>query len=96
MAAARTAIERFMREMEVIEQLKHPHVVEFLEQGSARGQLWFAMEHVAGTNLEALANSYKGKFPIPQACRMACQVLRGLEQPTTWGSSTATSSPRTS
>ena len=32
-AAARTAIERFLREMSVIEQLKHPHIVEFLEQG---------------------------------------------------------------
>jgi len=36
-AAARSAIERFMREMSVIEQLKHPHIVEFLEQGSNRG-----------------------------------------------------------
>lgn len=79
-AAARSAIERFMREMSVIEQLKHRHIVEFLEQGSNRGQLWFAMEHVAGTNLEALANANQGRYPIPQACRMACQVLRGLEQ----------------
>ena len=80
LGAARTAIDRFMREMSVIEQLKHPHIVEYLEKGSARGQFWFAMEHVAGTNLEALANANKGKYPIPQACRMACQVLRGLEQ----------------
>ncbi len=80
LGAARTAIERFMVEMSVMKQLKHPHIVEFLEQGSTRGQLWFAMEHVAGTNLEALANANKGNYPIPQACRMACQLLRGLEQ----------------
>ena len=79
-AAARTAIDRFMREMSVMSQLKHPHIVEFLEQGSTRGQFWFAMEYVAGTNLEALANANPGKYPIHQACRMACQVLRGLEQ----------------
>lgn len=78
-AAARTAVDRFMREMEVIEQLKHPHIVEYLEQGTARGKVWFAMEYVAGLNLEVLANENKGKYPIPQACRMACQVLRGLE-----------------
>src|SRR4029079_10683470 len=70
---------RFQREMDVIKELKHPNIVEFLEQGSARGQFWFAMEHVAGTNLETLANENKGTYPISQACRMACQVLRGLE-----------------
>jgi len=78
-AAARTAIDRFQREMLVISQLKHPHIVEWLEQGMTRGQFWFTMEFVAGTNLEALANASPGHYPIDQACRMACQVLKGLE-----------------
>jgi eukaryotic-like serine/threonine-protein kinase len=60
--------------------LKHPNIVEFLESGITRGQFWFAMEYVAGTNLEALAQAEPGRFPIKQACRMACQVLKGLEQ----------------
>ncbi|MBV8557342.1 MAG: serine/threonine protein kinase, partial [Planctomycetaceae bacterium] len=79
-AAARSAIDRFMREMSVISQLKHPNVVEFLEQGMTRGQFWFAMEYVAGPNLEALVQKDPGRYPIAQACRMACQVLKGLEQ----------------
>jgi len=79
-AATRSAIDRFLREMSVISQLKHPNVVEWLEQGMTRGQFWFAMEYVAGSNLEALANADPGKYPIRQACRMACQVLKGLEQ----------------
>jgi serine/threonine-protein kinase len=66
--------------MSVLSQLKHPNIVEWLEQGMTRGQFWFAMEFVNGTNLEALANSDPGRFPIKQACRMACQVLKGLEQ----------------
>jgi serine/threonine protein kinase len=37
------------------------------------------MEYVAGTNLEALANEDPGEYPIRQACRMASQVLKGLE-----------------
>jgi eukaryotic-like serine/threonine-protein kinase len=78
-AATRSAIDRFLREMSVISQLKHPNIVEWLEQGTTRGQFWFAMEYVSGTNLEALANSNPGKYPIDQACRMACQVLKGLE-----------------
>jgi serine/threonine-protein kinase len=78
-AAARSAIDRFLREMSVISQLKHPNIVEWLEQGTTRGQFWFAMEYVSGTNLEALANAHRGKYPINQACRMASQVLKGLE-----------------
>ena len=79
-AAARTAVDRFLREMSVISQLKHPNIVEWLEQGMTRGQFWFAMEYVDGSNLEALAHQSPGKYPINQACRMAGQVLRGLEQ----------------
>ncbi len=79
-AAARSAIDRFLREMSVISQLKHPNIVEWLEQGMTRGQFWFAMEYVNGTNLEDLANTEPGRFPVHQACRMACQVLKGLEE----------------
>jgi serine/threonine-protein kinase len=77
-AATRTAIDRFLREMSVISQLKHPNIVEWLEQGMTRGQFWFTMEYVEGTNLEAIANAEKGRYPIKQACRMASQVLKGL------------------
>jgi serine/threonine-protein kinase len=78
-AAARSAVDRFLREMSVISQLKHPNIVEWLEQGTTKGRFWFAMEYVAGTNLEALADAERGKYPVDQACRMASQVLKGLE-----------------
>ncbi len=77
-AATRTAIDRFLREMSVVSQLKHPNIVEWLEQGMTRGQLWFTMEYVEGTSLEAVADSARGTYPIRQACRMAAQVLKGL------------------
>ena len=79
-ATASAAIERFLREMSVISQLRHPNIVEWYEQGTTRGQFWFAMEYVAGTNLEALAKSRPNRYPTDQACRLACQVLKGLEQ----------------
>lgn len=79
-ATTRAAIDRFQREMSVISQLRHPHIVEWYEQGMTRGQFWFAMEYVAGTNLETLAKADPGRFPINQACRLTCQILRGLEQ----------------
>jgi eukaryotic-like serine/threonine-protein kinase len=79
-ATTRAAIDRFLREMSVISQLRHPHIVEWFEQGMTRGQFWFAMEYVAGTNLETLAKADPGRYPIKQACRLACQILKGLEQ----------------
>ena len=79
-ATTRAAIDRFQREISVISQLRHPNIVELYEQGMTRGQFWFAMEYVAGTNLEALAKSDHGRYPIKQACRLTCQVLKGLEQ----------------
>ncbi len=79
-ATTRTAIDRFYREMSVISQLRHPNIVEWYEQGMTRGQFWFAMEYVAGPNLEALAKEQPGHYPTSQACRLTCQILKGLEQ----------------
>jgi serine/threonine-protein kinase len=78
-AASRSAIDRFLREMSVVSQLRHPNIVEWYEQGMTRGQFWFAMEYIEGTNLEALANADPGHYPIDQACRMTVEVLKGLE-----------------
>ena len=47
------------------------HLLEFLEQGMTRGQFWFTMEYVEGTNLEVVADAERGSYPIAQACRMA-------------------------
>ncbi len=65
--------------MSVISQMKHPNIVEYLEQGTTKGQFWFAMEYVSGPNLEEIAAAEAGKYPIVQACRMTYQVLKGLE-----------------
>jgi serine/threonine-protein kinase len=79
-ATTRSAIDRFQREMSVISQLRHPNIVECYEQGMTRGQFWFAMEYIAGTNLEDLAKSDPGRYPVNQGCRLTCQILKGLEQ----------------
>ena len=79
-ATTRAAIDRFQREMSVISQLRHPNIVEWYEQGMTRGQFWFAMEYVVGSNLESLAKAKPGRFPVKEACRLSCQMLRGLGQ----------------
>lgn len=78
-AATRTAIDRFMREMAVISTLKHTNIVECIDQGHDAGHLWFAMEYVSGISLETLVQANRGVYPVKQACRIICQVLKGLE-----------------
>lgn len=78
-ATTRTAIDRFLREMAVIGTLRHPNIVECLDQGMDDGHLWFAMEYVSGMSLETLAQANRGNYPVNQACRIICQVLKGLE-----------------
>ena len=46
-AAARSAIECFLREVTDMGQFTGPLIGELLEQGTARGQLWFAKAYVA-------------------------------------------------
>ena len=50
--------------MTVISQMKHPNIVEYFEQGTNKGQFWFAMEYVSGPNLEEIAQT-----PSPAATR---------------------------
>lgn len=78
-AAASTAIDRFLREVDVMSQLKHPNIVECLEHGFDHGQFWFAMEYIAGRNVDVLARREPNRYPIDQACRLTYQVLKGLE-----------------
>src|SRR5262249_50169133 len=70
---------RFRREISVISRFRHPNIVECYEQGMTRGQFWFAMEYIAGTNLDAVARADPGRYPVNQACRLTRQILKGLE-----------------
>ena len=78
-AAARSAVDRFSREVSVLRKLKHPHIVELFEHGVSRGRIWFAMEYVAGPNLDELTRRHSGPYPVGRACRVALQVLRALD-----------------
>jgi serine/threonine-protein kinase len=70
--------ERFLREANILRALEHPNIVSFRDMGSAAGQLFFAMDYVAGSDACALLKEH-GPLPIRRAVRLVGQILEALE-----------------
>jgi hypothetical protein len=78
-AASKRAMEYFRREMEVLEQLRHPHIVEFYDIDDDLGQFQLIMEFVDGPNAREWMSFYRGKPPVPVVARIGVQLLAALE-----------------
>ncbi|MGL6094755.1 MAG: protein kinase domain-containing protein, partial [Fimbriiglobus sp.] len=70
-------VQRFLREAEVLEQFDHPNVVRFYETGQAGRLLFFAMEHVKGTDVGKVLKE-RPRVEPRTAIRLAIQVLDAL------------------
>jgi serine/threonine protein kinase len=66
--------ERFRDEARVLANLKHPNIVQLLDFGIAEGQHYLVLEYAGGGTLHPLG----GQVDVPQAIRLACQVLEAL------------------
>jgi serine/threonine-protein kinase len=75
-APGRMAVQRFLREASILEQLQHPHIVAFRGEGEADGLLYFVMDYVRGKDARRLVE--QGPLPVGRAVRLACQMLEGL------------------
>jgi serine/threonine-protein kinase len=71
-------VERFFREAEILQKLKHPHIISFRAMGEANGALYFAMDYVPGIDVGRAMRS-AGAMPIGRAVRLICQLLEALE-----------------
>jgi len=71
-------LQRFLREANILRELRHPHVVAFEDMGMADGTMYFAMEYVPGTNVREILRQRGGALPQGEAVRMICQALDGL------------------
>src|SRR5262249_1127131 len=72
------AVQRFLREASILQQIRHPHIVSLLDQGEVSELPYFVMELVDGPNLNALRQQHTGPFPVDRAVRLICQVLEAL------------------
>ena len=69
--------ERFLREAQVVHQLRHPNIAHVLDFGEVKHSLYYAMEFCGGGNLENMV-SRVGPLPLPMALRCARQLTEAL------------------
>ena len=80
LAANRTAMQRFEREVKAISQLKHWNTVQIYDYGYAEdGTFYFAMEYLDGLTLEALVREH-GPLPAGRAIHFLRQVCGALRE----------------
>ncbi len=75
--AAAMGPERFLREIEIVAGLTHPHIVPLFDSGDAAGQLFYVMPFVAGESLRARLEREK-QLPIAEAMRLTVEVADAL------------------
>jgi len=76
LATAR-ATERFLREARLLAQLKHPNIMPVHRAGEAGGFPYYVMDYCEEETLQARLE--RGPLSPPEAVRLGCQLLEGLE-----------------
>jgi serine/threonine-protein kinase len=76
-AVQRHQTERFLREVCILRELRHPHIVTFRDVGESEGRLFFAMDYIEGTDAARMLGE-QGPLPVRTAVRLLCQVLVAL------------------
>jgi serine/threonine protein kinase/Tfp pilus assembly protein PilF len=69
--------ERFLREIEIVSQLTHPHVVPVFAAGEVEGLLYYVMPHVTGQSLRQRLR--QGPIPLNEAVKIVYEVAEALE-----------------
>ncbi len=77
-AQVRAGRERFLREIQAAARLDHPNVVRAYAAAEQGAALVFAMEYVAGEDLQKVV-ARKGPLPVPAACFYAFCAATGLQ-----------------
>ena len=71
--------ERFRREIAIVAQLQHPHILSVFDSGeTSAGQLWFTMPYVEGETLHDRLRR-EGRLSVEEAVRITREVAGALE-----------------
>ena len=71
-------MEKFLREMTITAQLRHPNIVKLYVQGHCEGIPWFIMEYCEGGSLWDFIRQHGGKVPLEIARPIMLAALEGL------------------
>ena len=70
-------VERFEREAQAVALLSHPNVVQIIDKDREGDLLYFVMEYVPGTSLDAVMS--QRRLSLHEVFRVAKSICRGLE-----------------
>lgn len=74
-----TAIQTFLREASILNQLKHPNIVKLIEMGATGQNVFLATEYVAAISWDSLLRKSSSRQRIQLACGLMSQLLGALE-----------------
>jgi serine/threonine protein kinase len=72
------AVQRFLREMEVVGRLEHPSIVKALDAGEQDGVHYLVMEYISGVDAYQLRRAL-GPMSIANCCEITLQAARALD-----------------
>lgn len=75
--AAALGPDRFPREIRIVAQLQHPHVLPLYDSGELQGFLYYVMPFVSGESLRTRLDR-EGQLPIQDAVRILREVADAL------------------
>jgi serine/threonine-protein kinase len=70
--------ERFLREIGIVANLTHPHILPLHDSGEAEGRLYFVMPFVRGASLQDLLRKRR-RLPLEEALRIGCELASALD-----------------
>jgi len=77
-AVDETARQRFLREINILKTLRHPHIVPLLDHGSVGTAFYFIMDYCAGGSVGDLMRVHGGCIPVREATKLILEALDGL------------------
>jgi len=75
--AAALGADRFLREVQIVAKLSHPHILQLHDSGEAAGFLFFVMPYVEGETLRQRLD-HTATLPVDTAVRLATEVASAL------------------
>ena len=70
--------ERFVREIQTIAALQHPHILGLIDSGEVNGTAYYVMPFIEGESLRDLLRREK-QLPVPDAVRIAAEAASALD-----------------